>query len=279
MRFANDLRKTLPLLLSSLLLPSPVCAALEHMFLYFPDSEIVMTPATMRLEYEEVFFTAEDGTRLHGWYLPGETDKPVVLFCHGNAGNISHRVDNLRLLRELGLTVLIFDYRGYGQSEGKASEEGTYSDMRGALTWLKDKGWSPQQMIYFGRSLGAGVALQLALEQPPAGLVLESPFTSIKAMGKHHYPMLWSLAGWAIEARYDNLAKIEGLKVPLLIFHGERDEIVPQQMGKELFSAAPQPKQYYSIPRAGHNDTYDIGRENYWHQWREFLSSLASSAQ
>jgi fermentation-respiration switch protein FrsA (DUF1100 family) len=244
------------------------------MFLFFPDSEIVMTPATMRLEFEDVFFTAADDTKLHGWYLPGEAGQPVVVFCHGNAGNISHRVDNLRLLRRLGLAIFIFDYRGYGQSKGRASEEGTYSDMRGALSWLQQKGWTPDRMIYFGRSVGAGVALQLALEQPPGGLVLESPFTSIRAMGKHHYPLLWLVAGWAIEARYDNLEKIGQLKVPLAIFHGDRDGIVPQAMGKELFEQAPQPKTFYSIPRAGHNDTYDRGGERYWRQWGEFVRQI-----
>ncbi len=265
---------TLSLLLGSLLLPSPACAALEHMFLYFPDSEIVMTPATMRLEFKEVFFTAGDGTRLHGWYLPGAPGQPLVVFCHGNAGNISHRVDNLRLLRELGLSVFIFDYRGYGQSAGKASEAGTYSDMRGALAWLKEQGWSTRQMIYFGRSLGAGIALQLALEEPPAGLVLESAFTSVKAMGQHHYPLLWPLAGRLLQARYDNLAKISRLKVPLLILHGERDEIVPLPMGRALFAQAPQPKRFYVIPQAGHNDTYDVGGAAYWRQWQDFLLQL-----
>jgi fermentation-respiration switch protein FrsA (DUF1100 family) len=244
------------------------------MFLYFPDREIIITPATMRLDYEEVFFSAEDGTKLHGWYLPGESGKPVIVFCHGNAGNISHRVDNLRLFRELGLAVFIFDYRGYGQSAGKATEQGTYSDMRGAISWLQAKGWQTGQMIYFGRSLGAGVALQLAIEQPPAGLVLESPFTSIKSMGQHHYPLLWLLAGWAIDARYDNLGKIRDLKSPLLLLHGEQDRIVPIGMGRQLYQAAPAPKWFYAIPRAGHNDTYDRGGTSYWQQWQDFLSQL-----
>ena len=194
-----------------------------------------------------------------------------MVFCHGNAGNISHRVDNLRLLREQGLAVFIFDYRGYGQSDGKASEKGTYSDMRGALNWLNEKGWTTDRMIYFGRSVGAGIALQLAIEEPPAGLILESPFTSIRAMGQHHYPLLWLLAGWALEARYDNMAKIGQLKTALLIFHGDRDDIIPQQMGRELFEQAPQPKRFYSIPRAGHNDTYDVGGEQYWQQWKNFV--------
>ena len=146
--------------------------------------------------------------------------------------------------------------------------------MRGALSWLRDKGWTPDRLIYFGRSVGAGVALQLALEQPPAALVLESPFTSIKAMGQHHYPLLWLLAGWALEVRYDNLTKISQLQTPLLIFHGDRDDIVPQRMGRELFEQAPQPKQFYAIPRAGHNDTYDLGGEQYWQKWRELVQPL-----
>jgi fermentation-respiration switch protein FrsA (DUF1100 family) len=254
-----------------MLLPAPACAALEQMFLYFPDKALVMTPATVRLEYEDVSFGAEDGTRLHGWYLSGEPGKPVLVFCHGNAGNISHRVDNLRLLRRLGLAVFIISYRGYGRSEGTPSEKGTYSDMRGALAWLKGRGWSADRMIYFGRSVGAGVALQLALEQPPGALVLESPFTSIPAMGRLHYPLLWRLAGWALDARYDNLAKIGQLRSPLLVFHGERDEIVPHRMGMELFDRAPQPKSFHSIAGAGHNDTYDVGGAPYWQRWREFV--------
>ncbi len=276
MRLNDELYKTLPLLLGSLLLPSPVCAALEHLFLYFPDREIIMTPATIGLDFTDVTFNAADGTKLHGWYLPGEIGQPLLVFCHGNAGNISHRVDNLRLLRELGLSVFIFDYRGYGQSDGKASEPGTYSDMRGALNWLKEKGRRTEEMIYFGRSVGAGVALQLAIEEPPAGLILEAPFTSIKAMGQQHYPLLWLLAGWALEARYDNLAKIGQLKTALLIFHGDRDAIVPQQMGKELFEQAAQPKQFYSIPGAGHNDSYLVGGKAYWQRWKEFITSLKS---
>jgi fermentation-respiration switch protein FrsA (DUF1100 family) len=271
MRINEELLRSLPLLVGAMLLPTPVCAALEQMFLYFPERSLVTTPASAGLEYEDVTFSAQDGTRLHGWYLPGEPGKPVLVFCHGNAGNISHRVDNLRLLRQLGLAVFIISYRGYGRSEGTPSEEGTYSDMRGALAWLKDRGWSADRMIYFGRSVGAGVALQLALEQPPGGLILESPFTSIQAMGQLHYPLLWALAGWALDARYDNLKKIDRLTSPLLVFHGERDEIVPQQMGKALFDSAPQPKSFYSITGAGHNDTYVAGGAPYWRRWREFL--------
>ena len=259
------------LFLGLLMLPAPVNAALEGMFLYFPARELVASPADLGLPYEDVRFSANDGTRLHGWYLPGDEGQPLVLFYHGNAGNISHRLDNLRLLNELGVSVFIFDYRGYGQSDGKPSEVGTYADARGALTWLKGKGWTPERMIYFGRSLGGGIALQLALDQPPAGLVLESAFSSIKAMGKRHYPLLWHLAGWLLSARYDNLSKIGQLRSPLLLIHGDRDAVVPFTMGQELFHRAPEPKRFFPIPGAGHNDTFDRAGEDYLQVWREFL--------
>lgn len=250
---------------------------LEHHFLFFPEQHIYATPEASGLEYLEVQFPAEDGTEIHGWYLPGEPGKPLVLFCHGNAGNISHRLDNLKLLHDLGLSTFIFDYRGYGKSQGTASEEGTYSDVRGALRYLKEQGWSTEQMIYFGRSMGAGVALQLALEEPPAALVLESPFNSVAAMGQHHYPLLALLAGWVIQARYDNLQKIDKLKTPLLIFQGDRDDIVPPEMAKQLYNKAPQPKQLVMLSGAGHNDTYDVGGEVYWQRWKQLIENLKVS--
>ena len=273
MRLDGTLLRSLPILIGMTLLPLPTVAALERVFLYFPDRTLVTTPAAAGLDYEDVFFSADDGVRLHGWYLPGEPGRPVVVFCHGNAGNISHRVDNLRLLRRLGLAVFIISYRGYGRSEGTPSEEGTYRDMRGALAWLGERGWSADRMIYFGRSVGAGVALQLALEQAPGAIVLESPFTSIPAMARLHYPLLWSLASWAVDARYDNLAKIGGLESPLLVFHGERDELVPPEMGRQLFDSAPPPKLFHPIPGAGHNDTYHVGGARYWQRWRELIEA------
>ncbi|WP_432822889.1 alpha/beta hydrolase [Trichloromonas sp.] len=250
-------------------------SAMEHRFIFFPERPLVATPALYDLAYEEVHFPAGDGTALHGWYLPGEPGKPLVLFCHGNAGNISHRLDNLRLLHRLGVSVFIFDYRGYGKSAGKASEEGTYSDARGARAWLQARGWPPERIVYFGRSLGASVALQLAVEHPPAGLVLETPFTSIAAMGRHHNPILYFALGWLLDARYDNLAKIVNIRTPLLIFQGDRDNIVPESMARNLFEAANEPKTWHLIPGADHNDTYDSGGEDYWSAWSTFLRKLA----
>jgi hypothetical protein len=229
------------------------------------------------LAYEEVRFAAADGTALHGWFLPGDAGRPLVVFCHGNAGNISHRLESLDLLHGLGLSVFIFDYRGYGQSAGTPSEEGTYADARGALAWLRQRGWTPAQMVYFGESLGAAVAVQLALEHPPAGLVLEAPFTSIAAMGRHHYLLLHLLLGWLLDARYDNLDKIDRVRSPLLIIQGEADSIVPPAMARRLYEAAGGPKTLRLIPGANHNDLLFTGGSAYREAWREFLTALAGN--
>lgn len=253
--------------------------AMDRHYIFFPERALQATPEVAGLEYEEVRFPAADGVRLHGWLLPGKEEQPLLLFAHGNAGNISHRIDNLVHFQRLGLTVFIFDYRGYGLSEGQISEQGSYNDMRGALAWLQQRGWKPQQMIYFGRSLGAAVALQLAVEEPPAGLVLESAFTSIAGMGWHHQPLTYALLGWwALSSQYNNLIKIGQIRCPLLIFQGEQDRIVPLKMARKLYARAPKPKTLYLIPGADHNDTYHVGGAPYWEQWRTFIDGLFSPA-
>jgi fermentation-respiration switch protein FrsA (DUF1100 family) len=263
----------LPLLLC-LVTVMPAHAFLEHRFIYFPESTYQATPADVGLAYEEVHFTAADGTPLYGWFVPGEPGQPVVVFCIGNAGNISQRVDNLAWLHRLGVGTFIFDYRGYGRSGGVTSEEGTYADLRGALAWLSGHGVNPDRIILFGRSLGAAVALQVALEQPPAGLVMESPFTSIAAMGWAHYPLLYLLAGWLVGARYQNLAKIARLQSPLLLIHGEQDTICPPDMARELFTRAQVSKALVWIPQADHNETFLLGGEIYRRGWIRFLDGV-----
>lgn len=279
MRRPTATRRLFPVLLlaAGLFAPATTEGALEQRYIYFPDRQLVATPAAVGLAYEEVRFAAADGVRLHGWYLPGEPGRPLVLFCHGNAGNISHRLESLRLLHDLGLSVFLFDYRGYGQSEGSPGEEGTYADARGALAWLGERGWPPERLIYAGESLGAAVAVQLALEHPPAGLVLEAPFTSIAAMGRHHYFLLHFLLGWLLDARYDNLAKIGRVRSPLLIIQGEADSIVPPAMARRLYEAAGGPKTLRLIPGADHNDLLFVGGKAYREAWREFLTALAGN--
>ncbi len=264
----------LPLFVALVLLLPPGGSAeamMESHFLYFPDPHLHMTPGNVDLSYEDAVFPAADGTMLHGWYIPGEETAATVLFFHGNAGNIAHRVDNLVQLNRVGLSVFIFDYRGYGRSQGKASERGLYDDGRGALAWLKNRGADQSDIIYFGRSLGAAVAVQMALEAPPKALILESPFTSVAAMGKRHFPILYRLLGWLIAARYDNGEKMPRLKTPLLLIHGTADSIVPASMGKELFALAPEPKQLYLIEGADHNDGHYLHTSHYWQTWRQFL--------
>ncbi len=250
-------------LLIALIFAMPARTALEHHFLYFPDPRYEATPTTVGLTYEEIAFQATDGTRLNGWLLPGESEAPVVLFCMGNAGNISHRLETLQLLHDLGVAIFIFDYRGYGLSEGKASETGTYQDVTGAMNFLNKRGWPTSQIIIFGRSLGAAIGLEAALRNPPAGLIMESAFTSISAMGRHHYPLLNLLLGWLLGAKYDNLEKIAALKSPLLLIHGKDDTICPPRMAEELYARAPKEKQPFWISGADHNNGFIVGGEAY----------------
>ena len=241
----------------------PLRNALEQHFIYFPEPLHLATPARVSLSYEDITFSATDATQLQGWLVPGQAGAPAVLFCMGNAGNISHRLETLQLLHQLGVTVFIFNYRGYGTSEGRASEAATYSDLAGAMNFLNERGWPAERIILFGRSLGAAVSLEGSLHRTPAGLIMEAPFTSIEAMGRHHYPLLNSLLGWLIGAKYNNLAKIADLEAPLLIIHGKNDRICPPNMAEELYARAPQEKQLLWIPEAGHNDGFVVGGERY----------------
>jgi hypothetical protein len=183
-----------------------------------------------------------------------------VLLCHGNAGNIGDRLLHARLLTDVGLDVFSFDYRGYGRSTGSPSEEGTYNDARAALLALAgQEGVDPRRVLYLGESLGGGVAVALAREAPPRGLILLSTFTSVRDMGRVHYPIIPT---HAVPDAYPSLRRIRDLECPLLVLHGDRDEIVPIEQGKALYAAAPEPKRLHVFPGAGHNDLLNrAGRE------------------
>lgn len=246
-----------------LIFAMPIGISLEQHFLYFPTKAHDASPNTIGLAYEDLFFTSGDGTKLNGWLIPGQNNAPVILFCMGNAGNISHRLDTLQLLHDIGVNVFIFNYRGYGKSEGKASEKGLYEDVSAAYKLLLERGWKKQEVIVFGRSLGAAVGLELTIRSSPVGLIMESAFTSVPAMGRYHYFLLNSLLGWLIDAEYNNLAKIRHIKSPLLLIHGDRDNICPPHMTEELFNEAPTDKQLYWVHGAGHNDGFIVGGEKY----------------
>ena len=235
---AKAVARVVSRLLVLLLVLGALLLLFEKRLIYFPTSALEATPSALGLPHQELALRAEDGVRLNGWFLPVKDSHGSVLVCHGNGGNISHRLDRAMLIQSrLRLDVLLFDYRGYGKSEGSPDEPGTYRDARAAYRWLREHDQAPERIVIFGESLGSAIALELALSAPARGLVLESPFTSIPDMARAVYPFLpvWPL----VRTRYDSLGKVGGLRMPLLILHGDRDDVVPFAQGRRLFEAAP----------------------------------------
>jgi len=245
----------------------------EKRFIYFPTRDHEVTPSALGLPHEDVWLVAEDGVRIHGWYLPVPEARWVTLVSHGNGGNISHRLDRALLMqRHVRSSVFLYDYRGYGASEGSPDEAGTYRDARAAYRWLvEQKHVETEEFVIFGESLGSAVALELALERPAAALVLEAPFTSVPDVARR--TILAPLAPF-VRTRYESLARIPRLRMPLLVMQGDRDEVIPPALGRRLFDAAPEPKRYYAIPGAGHNDTYIVGGAAYWQALSDFLERV-----
>lgn len=251
---------------------------LETRFIYFPSRGYDATPSGLALAHEDVWLVAEDGVRIHGWYLPVPQPRWVTLVSHGNAGNISHRLDRALLLQaRLRSSVFLYDYRGYGESEGSPEEAGTYRDARAAYRYLvEQKQVKPGELVLFGESLGSAVSLDLALDHPAAALVLEAPFTSVRDMAR---ATIFAPLAPFVRTRYESLARVPRLRMPLLVVQGDRDEVVPPAQGRRLFDAAPEPKRYYAIPGAGHNDTYLVGGEAYWRTIGDFLEAVAAMSE
>jgi len=241
----------------------------EKGIVFFPDPYLIGTPADYGLEYEEVWFTAEDGVKLHGWWVP-KPGCPTLLWFHGNAGNISHRLENLKLLHDLAdVQVFIFDYREYGKSQGRISREGTFKDAAAAYRYVTEDRKTPRgELILFGRSLGTALAVDLALRLPCRSLILESPFTNSSDMAKLFAPFMFD---WRPKVPYDNIGKIGQVRVPVLVVHGTQDEVIPVDMGRRVFAAAPEPKELYLIPGAHHNDTYLVGGKVYFDRLKLFI--------
>jgi uncharacterized protein len=230
-----------------------VIRPLLHSLLYFPSRAFVETPERLGVAYRDLAFETDDGERLHGWWIGAQAEPAGhVLLCHGNAGNIGDRVLHADLLTAAGFDVMLFDYRGYGSSSGRPSEDGTYRDARAALACLlAQPGIDPGRVYYLGESLGGAVALDLALARPPAGLVLLSAFTGVRELGRLHYPFVPTAL---VPDAYPALRRVRGLRAPLLVLHGDRDDIVPLAQGRALFEAAPEPKHMHVFPGLGHND-------------------------
>ena len=244
----------------------------EHLFIYFPTRELSATPEDAGLEFVDATFEADDGVKLHGWWVPGRTDEVTLLWFHGNAGNLGDRVGLLELLHnELGIGIFAIDYRGYGWSEGKPSETGLYADAQAALEAAQNySGSGLQEIVIFGQSLGAAVAVELASNQPVRGVVLEAAFTSIRDMARHHYSFL--PVGPLLRTSFDSESRIATIDTPLLMIHGQDDDIVPLDMGRKLFAAALEPKEFSKVEDAGHNDVYLRGE--FTATLKSFLDSL-----
>ena len=269
--------RTLTIVLAILILVSLVVRymlVLDRMMIYFPQRGIEATPDSVGLAYKDVYLTASDGTQIHGWHIQGESDITLLWF-HGNAGNISHRLDNILMLHQrLGVGVFIVDYRGYGLSEGRPSEKGIYMDAEAALGYMTDElGLAAERdVILFGRSLGAGVAVEMATRREVRGVILESGFTSIRDMARASgSPLPIPLVLTLFEARYDSISKIGQVDSPVMILHGDRDDTVPYWMAEKLYAAASDPKTLYPIRGAGHNDTVYVGGEAYFKALRDFI--------
>jgi fermentation-respiration switch protein FrsA (DUF1100 family) len=241
--------------------------SLDEMLLFYPSKYPEGDWNPPGLDFEDVRFSAEDGTRLHGWYCPCKEARAVVLYTHGNGGNVSFRAPLLkRLQKEFRVTVFIFDYRGYGRSDGVPTVEGILQDARAARKWLARRaGIEETGLVLMGRSLGGAVAVQLAAESGARGLILESTFSSLKDVAAQHYPRL----AWLVPAaKLNSVARIGQYKGPLLDSHGDADQTISYALGVKLFEAANAPKQFVRIAGGGHNDR---GSAEYYQQLNRFL--------
>ncbi|MDA8077574.1 MAG: alpha/beta hydrolase [Nitrospiraceae bacterium] len=240
--------------------------------LYFPSREITLTPADIGLVYEDVTLTTSDGLKIAAWHIPAGTPaaRGVVLFSHGNAGNISDRLDSIRIFHSLNLAVLIYDYRGYGRSEGSPTEEGTYKDALAVWDHLVHvRGIQPEKIILFGRSLGSAVATEVALRKKAGALIIESGFTSVPDLGSRFYPFL--PVRLIARFRYATVDKVGRITIPKLIIHSPRDEIIPFEHGRALFEKAAEPREFLQI-RGGHNEGFLVSGGLYVSGLEGFIS-------
>jgi fermentation-respiration switch protein FrsA (DUF1100 family) len=245
---------------------------LEHKSLYFPYRAINATPEDIGLEYEDINIRTRDGIRLSTWFIPSEDSRAVLLFCHGNGGNISHRLEKIWILNRLGLDILIFDYRGYGKSSGRPSEDGLYIDAETVYDHMvNERSLSPQKIIGYGESLGSPVIINLALKKEMAGIIIEEAFMSVKDMAKEHFPFI---PAFLLKNSYNSLRMIKNVQIPKLVFHSINDEIVPFEQGERIFVMASEPKEFVKL-RGGHNDAFIVSEEIYSSGIDRFVARLS----
>ena len=240
-----------------------------------PGRALVMTPTDVGIDYQDVSIETTDGVTLHGWFITGQSPQ-VLLFFHGNAGNISHRLDSIVQFQDLGLSVLIIDYRGYGQSEGRTTEKGIYRDADAAWRYLiESRGVAANDIVIFGRSLGASVASRLAIQHQPLALILESSFTSVPDIAQDLYP--WLPVRWLSRLSHATRDHVRDVHCPVLVVHSRDDEIIPFHHSETIFASANEPRTLLAI-RGTHNDAFLRDERNYIEGLRAFLSGLSAPA-
>lgn len=234
---------------------------LQERLLFHPTRSIVASPADAGLSFEDVHFSTSDGETLHGWWVPHDDAFATILFFHGNAGNISGRIDIIDKLHGMGVNVFIFDYRGYGRSTGAPSEEGLYKDSEAALQYLvKNRSIPASNIVLHGRSLGGGPAAWLGERVQTAALILESTFTSVPDAGAHHYPLL--PVRMLANIDFDNLARVARCRCPVLIIHSPQDDVIPFAQSQRLFAAAKNPKVFLELS-GSHNEGHAVSGHRY----------------
>ncbi|MHA1896218.1 MAG: alpha/beta hydrolase [Promethearchaeota archaeon] len=222
----------------------------EYRSIFFPTKDFDQDPSAIGLIYEDVYFKTKDGIKLNAWFIPAEGGDFTILFAHGNGGNISHRMDKISMFHEKGFSLFLYDYRGYGKSEGRPSELGIYRDTYAAYNYLvQEKGIPSNKIIVYGESLGGAPAVDIVSKVKTQALILEGAFSCAKDMSKEIYPFLPTSL---LMSKLDSLSKIRNIKVPSLFIHSESDEIVPIELARKLFNAAPEPKKFLTIS-GGHN--------------------------
>ena len=251
---------------------------LERRIIYYPSRELYTTPGALGLVAQNIEARTSDGETISGWLIKKPapatgTPRPLLLMSHGNAGTIADRLHRVvHFQKHLDVDFALYDYRGYGQSSGSPDEKGTYEDSRAVYDWLIAHGESAQRIVLFGESLGCAVSVQLALDRSARGLILEAPFASIRAMAKAVLPWLPGVP--FLRTHYDNQAKMPRVAMPLLVFHGTADEVIPFAQGESVFAAAREPKRFVPIAFAHHNDVYIVGDADYLRALRDFLDTL-----
>jgi pimeloyl-ACP methyl ester carboxylesterase len=245
----------------------------QSSFVYYPDRQLVATPKQFGLSYEAVSFKTTDDLTLSGWYVPAEKARGIILFFHGNAGNISHRMLSIQIFNRLRFSTFIFDYRGYGNSEGQPDEIGTYRDAEAAWQYLvRQRDVDPSTIVVFGRSLGAAIASHLAAEHTPRALIVESAFTSAPDLAARFYPFM--PVRWLARFHYATIDHLKKVDCPILVVHSREDEIVPFAHGHALFEEARPPKEFFDI-NGSHNDALLVTGRRYEQGLDRFLANVA----